>query len=194
MADSEVAKYLVKTKLTDKLDDGTIEELLAGGIGPKTLRALNILRDQSHPSLPRAGAAARRRSELPPVPNAEEQAAIIHEVREYALNYTKGLPNFLCTQVTRRKGGRARQPLRRGMQRAVVVQMDTLTLRLSYFEQKEDYKLILLNNSPTTQGYKKRGRRHLHRRVRQHAARDFRAAHPGPLRLGPLGAPARSSS
>ena len=36
---------------------------------------------------------------LPPAPNAKEQAEIIKEVREYALNYTKGLPNFLTTQA-----------------------------------------------------------------------------------------------
>ena len=35
--------------------------------------------------------------------------------------------------------------------------MDLLTLRLSYFEQKEDYKLIMLNNTPTTQDYKSVG-------------------------------------
>jgi hypothetical protein len=32
--------------------------------------------------------------------------------------------------------------------------MDTLTVRLSYYEQKEDYKLILINNAPTTQDYR----------------------------------------
>jgi hypothetical protein len=37
------------------------------------------------------------------------------------------------------------------------VQVDLLTLRLSYFDQKEEYKLILHNNSPTTQDYKSVG-------------------------------------
>jgi hypothetical protein len=35
--------------------------------------------------------------------------------------------------------------------------LDTLTVRLSYFEQKEDYKLILVNNTPATQGYQNVG-------------------------------------
>ena len=35
--------------------------------------------------------------------------------------------------------------------------LDTLTIKLSYFEQKEDYKLILVNNSMTTQDYKTLG-------------------------------------
>src|SRR5215471_13322220 len=47
MSDSEVAKYLKNVKLTDKLTDRTIEELLAAGIGPKTRDALNLLRDHS---------------------------------------------------------------------------------------------------------------------------------------------------
>src|SRR5947208_13123006 len=45
--DSEVAKYLKNVKLTDKLTDRAIEELLAVGIGPKTRDALNLLRDRS---------------------------------------------------------------------------------------------------------------------------------------------------
>src|ERR1051326_6821794 len=46
-SDSDVAKYLKNVKLTDKLTDRTIEELLAAGIGPKTREALNVLRDRS---------------------------------------------------------------------------------------------------------------------------------------------------
>jgi hypothetical protein len=35
--------------------------------------------------------------------------------------------------------------------------LDTLTIRLSYFEHKEDMNLILVNNSPTTQKYQSLG-------------------------------------
>ena len=35
--------------------------------------------------------------------------------------------------------------------------MDTLTIKLSYFGQKEDYKLMLVNNTPTTQDYREIG-------------------------------------
>ena len=93
--------------------------------------------------------------ELPPAPNAEEQAAIIEEVREYALNYSKSLPNFLSTQVVRRY--QANAPGSRYNTHSSEpswVQVDLLTLRLSYFDQKEEYKLIMHNNSPTTQDYK----------------------------------------
>ncbi len=102
MSDSEVAKFLVKTRLSEKLDDVTIEKLLAGGIGPKTLNALRTLRDQSESLSTAKPAPPPKKVELPPIPNSEEQAAIIDEVREYALNYSKSLPNFLSTQVVRR--------------------------------------------------------------------------------------------
>src|SRR5664279_4207442 len=103
MSDTDVAKYLARTRLSERLEDATIEKLLAGGIGPKTLDALRALRDRSE-----SQAAAKPVVEAPvvprtpPPPNSEEQAAIIEEVREYALNYTKSLPNFLTTQVVRR--------------------------------------------------------------------------------------------
>jgi hypothetical protein len=157
MSDSEVAKFLVKTRLSEKLDDVTIEKLLAGGIGPKTLNALRALRDQSESLSTAKPVPPPKKVELPPIPNSEEQAAIIDEVREYALNYSKSLPNFLSTQVVRRyQAGAPGSRYNRNAEPSWV-QVDLLTLRLSYFDQKEDYKLILHNNSPTTQDYKSIG-------------------------------------
>jgi hypothetical protein len=160
MSDRELAGYLTKVKLTERLDDRTIEDLQGTvALGPKTLEALHALRDHTQ-----AFAAAKlappepKATPIPP-PSSEEQAAIISEVREYALNYSKTLPDFICTQVTRRYaapvpgtryGGSA------GSEPTWYAQ-DTLTIKLSYFEQKEDYKLILVNNSMTTQDYKTLG-------------------------------------
>jgi hypothetical protein len=151
LPDSEVAKYLKTVKLTEKLDDRMIEDWLALGIGPKTRAALEILRDQSKTL---ATAKLPEPAKPDPPPSSEEQGKILDEVREYALNYTKSLPNFLCTQVTRRKAApaNARHDGDPSWQT-----MDTLTIRLSYFEQKEDYKLILINNQMTTQDYKTLG-------------------------------------
>jgi hypothetical protein len=157
--DKEVAGFLARAKLTEKLDDRTIEEFQSLGIGPKTLAALRTLRDQSE-SLAAAAAAVPEAKPRPiPPPSAEEQAAIIAEVREYALNYTKTLPDFICTQVTRRyiaatPGGRYGG--HSGDDPSWQLQ-DTLTLRLSYFEQKEDYKLVLVNNTVTQEDYRKLG-------------------------------------
>jgi len=158
MTDNQLAGYLAKVKLTDRLDDRTIEEMQsAGPIGPKTMAALKALRDRSQ-SLTAANITPPPKYVPPPPPSAEEQAAIITEVREYALNYSKSLPNFLCTEVTRRK---AAPPVGSryagGAAEPSYQTMDTLTIRLSYYEQKEDYKLILINNNVTTQDYKSLG-------------------------------------
>ena len=121
MSDSDVAKFLVKTKLSERLDDVTIEKLLASGIGPKTLNALRTLRDQSQSMSTAKPPAPAPKVELPPAPNAIEQAAIIDEVREYALNYSKSLPNFLSTQVVRRyQAGAPGQPVQFAVQRTLL--------------------------------------------------------------------------
>jgi hypothetical protein len=161
-SDSDVAKYLAKAKLSEKLEDATIEKLLAEGIGPKTKAALLILRNQSEhltKAVP-AVAAPRKVVDLPPVPNGKEQSDIIEEVREYALNYTKHLPNFLCTQVVKRYQAAApmsRSAERLGQSEPSWSQVDMLTLRLSFFEQKEEYRLTMVGSRMATQDYKNVG-------------------------------------
>jgi hypothetical protein len=161
MTDRELAGYLSKVKLTERLDDRAIEEIqgAGGGIGPKTLEALRALRDRTQ-NLAVAKLPPPEPKPVPiPPPTSQEQAAIITEVREYALNYSKTLPDFICTQVTRRYAAPA--PGTRGGGSVgsdpTWYALDTLTIKLSYFEQKEDYKLILVNNTMTTQDYKTLG-------------------------------------
>lgn len=157
--DKEVAGYLAHAKLSEKLDDRTIENFQSLGIGPKTLAALRKLREESEGLSAAAPLTPEAKPKPIPPPSAEEQAAIIAEVREYAANYTKTLPDFICTQVTRRYaapvpggryGGRAGDDPSWQLQ-------DTLTIRLSYFEQHEDYKLVLVNNTVTQEDYRKLG-------------------------------------
>lgn len=160
MTDRELAGYLSKVKLTERLDDRAIEELQGtGGIGPKTLEALHTLRDRSQ-ALATAKLAPPEPKPVPiPPPSSQEQAAVITEVREYALNYSKTLPDFICTQVTRRFAAPAPGTKYGGAagSEPTWYALDTLTIKLSYFEQKEDYKLILVNNTMTTQDYKTLG-------------------------------------
>ncbi|HYW43653.1 MAG TPA: hypothetical protein VE959_12400 [Bryobacteraceae bacterium] len=160
MTDREVAGYLARVKLTERLDDRVIEDLQgAGKIGPKTLQALQALRDRTQ-TLAGAKMVLPEPKPAPiPPPSSEEQAAIIDHVRRYALDYSKNLPDFICTQVTRRYA--APLPGTRyggspGSQPSWMA-LDTLQIRLSYFEQKEEYKLILVNNSVTNQDYKTLG-------------------------------------
>jgi hypothetical protein len=160
MTDRELANYLSKVKLTERLEDRVIEDLQgAGGLGPKTLDALRELRDRSQ-TLAAAKAIVPEPKPTPiPPPTSEEQAALITEAREYALSYSKTLPDFICTQVTRRYAAAAPGTRYAGSAGSDPswYPLDTLTLKLSYFEQKEDYKLILINNSVTTQDYKTLG-------------------------------------
>ncbi len=143
-SDKEVANYLRKQAMSERLDDRTIEELQGLGAGPKTVEVLNALRDASK-SLPGAERPAVQETPAPapiPPPSPEDQRKIVAQAREFALGYTKGLPNFICTQVTRRYIDPSGLEFWR--------QQDTLTARLSYFEQKENYKLVLVNNRAIT--------------------------------------------
>ena len=76
-------------------------------------------------------------------------------MREYALNYSKSLPNFLSTQVVRRyQAGAPGSRYAAQYTEPAWQQVDLLTLRLSYFDQKEEYKLIMHNNSATQQDFR----------------------------------------
>src|SRR5678815_2005537 len=82
-------------------------------------------------------------------PSPEERARLLEQVREAALNYSRSLPDFICTQVVKRfvdVTGRDRWAL-----------IDTLTVKLSYFGQKEDYKLLSIDDKPTNLEYMKTG-------------------------------------
>jgi hypothetical protein len=140
--DIKVAEYLRRVKLTDKLDDRTIEDLQSQGAGPKTVAALRELGDASA-NLPSAAPPPPKPVYVPPPPpDSVEQARIIDEAREYALNYTKQLPNFICVQVTRRDY----DPTGTGKN---WYHSDTITARLSY-NGSENYEVILHNNQPVT--------------------------------------------
>lgn len=68
---------------------------------------------------------------------------ILEDARQIALNYSKALPNFICTEVVHRY--EAHGPT--GPFRTV----DTLTLQLTYFQLRENYKLVARNDRPTKQ-------------------------------------------
>jgi hypothetical protein len=147
--DKKVARFLSKVTLTQKLDDRTIIELQAMGAGPKTVEAMRKLQEVSKklPEPPAPPPKPHRPSI--PAPSLGEQNNIIKEVREYALSYVQRLPDFICTQVTRRyvdPSGREFWGRR-----------DVITARLTYFEQKENYKLVLVNGRMTDLPYESLG-------------------------------------
>lgn len=141
--DRQVAEYLRHVKLTDKLDDRTIEDLQSLGAGAKTVAALRELGTASA-TLPAPPPPPPPKPVYvpPPPPDSIEQAKIIDQARDYAMNYTKQLPNFICVQVTRRDY----DPTGSGNN---WYHADTITARLSY-NGAENYEVILHNNQPVT--------------------------------------------
>lgn len=136
--DKEVAAYLSKMKLSEKLDERTIEDLQGEGAGPKTAAALSQLAAASVSlAKPVPKAPATPPTPIPP-PSPEEQQEVIAEAREYAMNYSKKLPDFICTEVTRKYVDPSGLEFWQAQ--------DTITARLTYFEQKEDYKVTLVND------------------------------------------------
>jgi hypothetical protein len=140
--DRQVADYVRKIRLSDHLDERVVEDLQGKGAGQQTVSALKVL----------ATASAGMPAPLPPAPkpvpvvipppDSIEQKAILAQITENAVNYSKGLPNFLCLQVTRRYIDNS------GLENFRL--LDTIAERLSYFDQKEDYKVVSVNNVPVT--------------------------------------------
>ncbi len=139
--DAQVATYLKKVTLTEQLPAGRIEELLASGMGPKTYDQLQSM-VAATASLPPAKVSTateeRPVTQLIPPPSAAVQRKLVEDLREYSLNYDKTLPDFLCTQVTRRFYDPS------GLE--YWINADTITAKLSYFQRKEEKKVLFVNN------------------------------------------------
>jgi hypothetical protein len=143
LQDRDVARYLANVKLTQRLAPRTIEELQSKGAGPNTVAALNRLAEASATlQAPPPKVEAAKPKPIPPPPY-EEQQQVIREAREYALNYSKTLPDFICLQVTRRY---IDQHYRRGTEGAWSVS-DQLAEKLSFFDQHEKYEPISQNGN-----------------------------------------------
>lgn len=155
--DRQVAAYVRKIQLTEKLTDKTILDLEAQGAGPKTVQALQALRDETAtlkppthdatyspataPDNPVASATPQvsLQAKAPPLspPDSVTQEKIRGMMRDYALNYTQNLPNFICVQVTRRYV----DPNAGDHFRSV----GTVLAKVSYNEGHEDYRVYSVN-------------------------------------------------
>ncbi len=135
--DRATADFLHKIKLTQKLDDRDVEDLQGKGAGPRTIQALRKLGEDSAglPAAPPPLVVAP--PPVTPPPSAAEQAAILAAMKDYALNYTKNLPNYMCVQTTRRRI----EPTERGY----VPQGDTVQELLMFTDGKESYKVEAIN-------------------------------------------------
>ena len=82
--------------------NATVENLQNLGAGPRTVSALRALTDGTASLAPSPPPAAKPAPVVVSAPGPNEFKRILDDIRENALNYTQSLPNFLCTQVTRR--------------------------------------------------------------------------------------------
>jgi hypothetical protein len=145
--DRQTADYLKKIKLSDRLDERTIENLQGDGAGPRTVEALKHLATESAalPAPPPPVAVAPP-PPPPPPPSAKEQAEVIEAMREYARNYTASLPNYVCVQTTHRKLAPSEMMHSRGY----ISNGDVIQELLTFFDKKETYKVEMINGASVT--------------------------------------------
>lgn len=142
MQDKEVAQYLGSMRMSERLDPRTIEDLQRKGAGPKTVAALNKLAEYSASLKAPAAVPAAEQPRLPDPPSYEDQQKIIAEAREYAIDFTKNLPDFICLEDTHRYYDRHYKP---GTEGSWAIQ-DRLLEKLTFFDQHEKYELISRND------------------------------------------------
>jgi hypothetical protein len=155
--DKQVANYIKKLHLTERLTDKTILDLEAQGAGPKTVQALQELRDETanlkpptreatyspatapDNTLTAAPATASLGAKAPPIPPPDSvtQQKILGMMKEYALQYTQNLPNFICIEATRQyidpNGGDAYRSL------------GLLLSRIGYHQGQEENRIYSVN-------------------------------------------------
>jgi hypothetical protein len=151
ISDVEIARYLKKVKLSQQLTDRDIQKLLEQGAGLRTIKALKELRDKSASLKPPAPPPpltpdTTTQQSGPPPPPSEEQEQILSKITQYAKSYTQQLPNFICTQVTRRwvdpSGGDNFH------------RIDVIAAKLTYNQGEEHYETALVNDRPASAGDK----------------------------------------
>lgn len=143
MSDKDVANYLATARMSQKLDGRVVEDLQGKGAGPKTVAALLRLSEASANLAPPAPKAAAAPKPQPiPAPSDQEQQDVLNAAREYALNYTTSLPDFICMEVNRRY---LDPHYKAGTEGSWAIN-DRLAEKLTYFDQKEKYELISHND------------------------------------------------
>jgi hypothetical protein len=135
-SDADLAKALHKIRPAERLDLRVLDALETEGVGPKAYAELERLLDISR-ELP--APSVRLVFPQEPVPTSEEQRKVVRDAQTIAVNYSKSLPDFFCTEVVRRYDDmRGSMELR-----------DTLEVKLTYFEGKEDYRVLTVNGRAT---------------------------------------------
>ncbi len=142
--DKQVADIVSKTKLTEKFTLADLKVLQDAGVGPKTLTALATLVTQSaNLAAPAPKSAVAAKSGGLSDPSEAEKKEVIGKTREWALDYIKSLPDFLCFEVTDRSVDKHYQP---GTE-AFWGHEDKVVEKLTFFDHHEKYDLFMHNDT-----------------------------------------------
>ena len=85
-------------------------------------------------------------------PSDAERAALIERTRQKALEYARSLPDFVCSEVVRRYSAAAD-----GRRAGGWVQLDTLSIKLRYWQRVEEHQLELINGKSTERKFEDLG-------------------------------------
>jgi len=143
--DKQVATAVEQIRLTEKFTLADLGDLQSAGVGPKTLAALARLVTQSASLAPPAKAAPAERRAVLPDPSDAEKRDVLEKTREWALDYVKSLPDFVCLEDTYRYVDPHYQPGTEGSWS----QEDRVIEKLTFFDHKENYELAQHNDTPT---------------------------------------------
>jgi hypothetical protein len=135
--DKKIADEVLKIRLANRLDEATMQQVQHMGAGQRTMAALHKLAESSA-GMPAATATPKAAPAAIPPPDAAELRDILTAIRQNALNYTQSLPNYICTQYTKRHV----DPTGTESWRLA----DTILEQLSYVDQKEIYKVVMVND------------------------------------------------
>jgi hypothetical protein len=143
--DNQVAGIVSKTKLTEKFTLADLKVLQDAGVGPKTLTALAALVTQSAKMPAPAPKTEATKPVGPPEPSEAEKKEVIGKTREWALDYVKSLPDFLCFEVTDRSVDKHYLPGKE----AFWGHEDKVVEKLTFFDHQEKYDLFMHNDTAT---------------------------------------------
>jgi hypothetical protein len=140
--DGQLARALHKLKLAEHLDQHVMEELESRFDGPKTSEELQRLHDESE--------GLKEPTDLPNFPSplqpdSAERRHVLNEAARFAMSYSASIPDFMCIQTVRRYEsffGQSSWDLK-----------DALSIKLSYFDHAEDYKLATINGKTAKLAY-----------------------------------------
>lgn len=144
--EEQVLEMIRSRGIAFRLTDSVRKALKKDGASAAVIAALEKAADElKRRSGADEAAAAPKPVPLPPALDAPQQARLLEQVREHALEYTDRLPNFICVQITKRMV----DPDGKGYWYT----QDVIQVRLAYNERRENYQVVTINDQVTDRSY-----------------------------------------